>query len=708
MLINKIRLLTVVCTILQITNTYCMCSDHNNLNFHIGTNSNNQKNNLMQNINSISTEQMLDTFNDQHNSLDIKNNDINNQKFYIANNNNNNSSQNNIINNNQQSIITDSSKNENNEKKIFLGRKSKRYVAKRTGKSIPNVKLNYKEFMNANNRIKSCTAYTIEANNMNNEYENLTYAEFVLDLTRKCSKLENDKFPILDDLNLTHNIIYDDFKMNNVVQKVNHLKRIITDIIDYEDENCDEKSKDYEILKYILKKMKNDEMNKEMFKALENIGVIEHNPNRIKFFKDENQKTTAFNLDKIRKYFENVYNSNDNNELKKSIKTFYKTITNTSNKNIKMIFGKTSGPVKVIPKRFRQIITKIIEKMYNSKLNEEFIKFKLDSSNTTFNLMKQRLINGEEPIFDYSKTQVENEQVFRDYYKNMLNKTSLFLPTVQREKEYISEAIKALDEVIINLYNKNKKDNVFPIVKFYYPSDPKSSGFLGKINFANTIKNFLQHNGIEALDSWYAGLEGQSKEIMKKSWKSYIRSIDLEELLTTFENKIKNENVHEKSETIYNFMRYIIHYEKLSKKKTTNAAIEMLNNILTSNNFKNFITNEFVKNIFKKKYYNFYQIFNEYSLTSSIVMNSQFRAYYSRMIRAAHIDAMKMSDVFLSLSKIENTNYPDELKNILSSYGKSIAEQANNELKKYEYYSKFMNDAAIVPAGFWDNKLLYK
>ena len=170
--------------------------------------------------------------------------------------------------------------------------------------------------MKINKKIKSSIGSYIEQENIaynnNQAYGRIENANIHLKAKEYYEKLSSDKFPILNDLNVTH-VNYPDFKINNIVQTVKNLKNIIKDIIDYEDKNCECKSKDYTILKEILQRMQNDEMTKKMFNALQNIGVIAYyNPDQITFFENNEQKTYIFQLDNNRRYSENICNSNDN------------------------------------------------------------------------------------------------------------------------------------------------------------------------------------------------------------------------------------------------------------------------------------------------------------------------------------------------------------------------------------------------------------
>ena len=721
MLKNRTILLTVVCAILQTTNTYCTnfynnindiileldnndINNNNNINdisFRRDTQFINQNNQEILNFNNITTEEMINQFND-NNSIDIEFNDIDNQRIYFINNSSD-LTQNNIINNNNQhNIIIDLSSNDynNGNKKTFLGKKSKRFKAKKTGNSIQNVKLNYKELMNANKKIKSCMSINIdrakEAYDFYNESGYPKIAESYLESIKLYTKLDSDEFPILDDLNIT-NIRYDNFKIHNTVQKVHKLKNIIQNMIDYEDKNCELKSKDYKILKKILRKIQNDEMTKQMFKALRNIGVISRNPNRIRFFESKQTQIDLFNLDDIRKYFENACDSNDNDVFKKSVEKFCYDIINTN--YVKLLFKKQSGvAAKVISNRFIQVIMKILTRMSSSGLNNEFMKLRLINSNTTFDLMEQRIINGEEPIFEYTKTKKENELIFCDYYNDMLYKTYLFYPTFKIEHEHIKKILKFLTEYI----EKNRPETHSCV------GYQKQSKLWSKVStdIAIDLKNFLNDNVDKALLTWWFGIssERKQKSIMHKSWKTYEKNIDLKKWLTAFENKINNENEPEKSETIKNFIDQLVHHKyKLSRKKTTGDVIGILSNILTSNSFNNFITNEYVKNIFNERYNKFSHIrrrkdgFTKYDIYDS----------YPDEMKKAYNKVMKTGNVFSCLLQSKNANYSDELKNTLSDYSNSIKKFANDERKTYDYFSKFITNEAIVPACFWDNKILY-
>ena len=442
--------------------------------------------------------------------------------------------------------------------------------------------------------------------------------------------------------------------------------------------------------------MQNDEMTKEMFNALQNIGVIAYyNPDQITFFENNEQKTYIFQLDNDRKYFENICDSNDNRVLENNIKTIYYTITNF--KKIKTLLKNQPGAVKVIKKRFIEVIRKILSKMNTSGLNKKFIQFKINRSNITFNLMEQRIINGEEPIFEYTKTKKENELVFYDYYNDMLNKTALFYPTFETEQKNVEEILKFLRE-----YIETNRPKTYSCVGYQKPSK-----LWNKVSIAINLKEFLSNNVDSALYNWWEGISSKRKvdSIMRKSWKTYKKNTDLKEWLTAFENKINNENEPEKCKTIKNFIDQLeYHKDKLPKKKITKDITEILSNILTSNSFNNFITNEYVKNIFNERYNKFSHIrrrkggFTPYDIYNS----------YPDEMKIAYNKVMKTSKAFLSIVHSKNNNYSNELKNTLLNYSNSIEKLANDELEKYYYFYKFITNEAIVPAGFWDNKILYK
>ena len=316
-------------------------------------------------------------------------------------------------------------------------------------------------------------------------------------------------------------------------------------------------------------------MTKEMFNALQNIGVIAYyNPDQITFFENNEQKTYIFQLDNDRKYFENICDSNDNRVLENNIKTIYYTITNF--KKIKTLLKNQPGAVKVIKKRFIEVIRKILSKMNTSGLNKKFIQFKINRSNITFNLMEQRIINGEEPIFEYTKTKKENELVFYDYYNDMLNKTALFYPTFETEQKNVEEILKFLRE-----YIETNRPKTYSCVGYQKPSK-----LWNKVSIAINLKEFLSNNVDSALYNWWEGISSKRKvdSIMRKSWKTYKKNTDLKEWLTAFENKINNENEPEKCKTIKNFIEQLeYHKDKLPKKKITKDITEILSNILTSN-----------------------------------------------------------------------------------------------------------------------------
>ena len=132
-------------------------------------------------------------------------------------------------NNNPRNVIVDLSDTNNRDNRpLFLAKKSKRFVAKRTKENTKYVRLNYKEFMKINKKIKSSIGSYIEQENIayNNDqaYGRIGDANRHLKAKEYYEKLISDKFPILNDLNVTH-VNYPDFKINNIVQTVKDLKK---------------------------------------------------------------------------------------------------------------------------------------------------------------------------------------------------------------------------------------------------------------------------------------------------------------------------------------------------------------------------------------------------------------------------------------------------------------------------------------------------
>ena len=638
---NRIKLLTILCTTVQVMSSYSIASNyyynnHNvtqaNLNNAIDNllNSNNENNQSQNNNYNISdgnngnesNNNMQNTMNinTDYNPINIDEDDNIPYNIFLSNNNN----------------TTFNINNNNGNNKIFIGKKTKK------DNTQNNVTFTYNEFNRANNKLKSIINNDLKTLNEEYSYYHINgYKRIAEKLYKKILlliRLDSKSFPILDPL--LH--CDDHFKINRIVQQIKELKNNIQHKINYEDNNCEEKSNEYKKLKRILDEMNTGNIYRTMYRELKKMGLITYNKNRkkIKLYSSAKQLDIVRKQSNLETLFSNIYNKllmlNNTNEIKNTIELFYSKISDEN--TINTIFTRYSDITDIVTRDLLTVFNKLLAKIMRNKLNKEFMPYGMARSITSFNAMKERLINGDDFTFDYTKRLTENSMIFSNYYQDMLLKSDVFHKSFEKEKHNTLAIIDTLEQY----------DNII----------------------SENLTLFLNKNK-ESITEKYLEISRERLPILNKARENQIKDINFIELLTTLENNINSGN----TESISTFAEQIDFFiiNRLSNINSYDD-FKKVKDILVNNEVKDIITNRFIKTSFKSAH-NLQEVYD-------IIIN--------------------ISLAFYNLYKGIHVSYPEWLRDILLDYSNSIQKNADDELKKYNYVLD--TNKAIVPAGFWNKK----
>ena len=596
-----------------------------------------------------------------NNIINNSNNTVNSQSLQNISNNNSNNNNSNISN---RSLSIYNRTDNNSNKPMFLCRKTNRHKRK----SKNNVTFTYTNFNKANKILK--TLIEKEKNELQTDYNNYNDNEKLSPQAKRCfnkikdlTKLCNKNFPVLGlqnrHLRLIGIDINDYFNLKNILEQIKLLKSKIKREMYYED--CNE-------FKDILYQINNNQqMDKKLYNKLVNIGLIKQNKFCINFYESAKQIETVKKQQEVSETFCKIHNkindTNNINEIKNNFEQFYKIITDLN--NIKTIFTHHSDVAEVVQK---SVISNINNILNNNNMKNKIMPFGIEKTLFTFKTMKEFLISGHDVPIDYSQSIGTNYSMFKKYYKDMLYKSEVFYKQFGIEVGKISNSLNELAQ---------------------YHND----------NTAMNMKVFLTNNKRFIYDKYHYMLN-ICEGIFRAAFMKQIKTTKLIELLTEIKNKLNSGDELKEDGVSYDFIPLYL----ITDNSNININnIQILKDIMSTEYFKNIITVQRVKDTFQVYYNRIRYLVRE----GLIQENNILSEYINSMKRSMHV-VICFSNALVKMRNMINIKLPEGLDKILSDYISDLQKSVNIEYKKYTYASKFIIDIdkAIVPAGFWDNKLI--
>ena len=603
---------------------------------------------------------------------------------------------NNIINNssntvNSQSLQNISNNNNNNSnginRPIFIGnrtddnsnntsllctktqRSNKVTQNKTKRKSKNNVTFRYNDFRRANKTLKNLMEqkkirlqqeYNDGSNNLS-PIEKKSYEDEI----NKLSELCKNNVTVLNPncLNLINNETKDYFNLKYIIKQIKLLNSKIKRKIG--SNNCNE-------FNNIFSQINNDhKMDKTLYNKLVNMGLIKQDKFYIHLYESAKQIETVKKQQELNEIFYKIYNNIDTFDRNKTINNFelfYKTIINLN--NIDAIFTHHSDIAEIIQKNLISNINNIL----NNNIAHKLMPFGIERTILTFNIMRERFIDGSEVQMDFVKGYTSNVEEFIRYYRDMLYKSDIFTTIIEEELHNI-------DESSINL-----------------------SKYYNDITSVD-MKLFLNDNK-KAIEDTMRKMRSDWKDIFNQTWRTQLNNINnVTELLKEIRNKINNGNEFEKKDSSLAFLVQVMdHFQKI---KNDINNYQIIKDIFSNEYFKKIAMNELmVKQIFKKAYIEIRKLIQNGKIHGNNIQNE----YCKYIFEHTSSDCKTVARKLRNIGNTVDIELPKGLKEILSCYISDLNKFANIEYRKYIYASKFIIDIdkAIVPAGFWGNSKLIK
>lgn len=640
----------------------------------------------------LATSCLLCTINTVH-STDGNNENINN----IINENNNIADdilQNISLNDNQNANTNNNQNLITNNKNELLSKKRKRAPYTKH-----NITITYRDLDDANNTLKKLISE--QKSYLQDRYNGCPdktspLATSCMTKIGKLTVIDNKQFPILN-LKKFDKLLFptidDYYHLNYILEQVKILKQKIRNKISYKKNNVKQ-------LTLILNTIQNDnKMNKALFKKLKEIGVIQNSKIRIHRWESAKTLETVGKqrqiLDQLCNIYDNIKeaknkisdiknkenedNKNKNNKIentenmthwnnviKNNITKFYEIIMNTA--DINLIFERHSGLANYITRSIEHTVENIYPILLD--INKEYV-FGIDRQVTSFNTVRNQFVNGMYHEYDFSKTSDYNVNIVKEYYRKLLRNSDVFMHGYSDARSQCKVIINELKQ-----YNNA---------------------------MSNNLTNFINRNNQSILDNWndiYS--EREIRSIVYELCFNKLKEMQLTEILNIFKEKIKNDSIPSNSD-IFDFYYLVLQNNQILNKILQDDNItnlQTLSNILSNKYVKEYITEILVKDRFCNYFYYVKINLNRWNFLEYNISNK----YNNRM----EYLIKRNNDIFLKLLNMKGILYIGGLKETLEYYYNELSKNAKLEYEKYKYAYKYIFDDknAIVPADFWENKII--